>query len=74
MNFKNKKWWIKFKNGKLRLAILAIVSLVAGASLLIDSKNSNEWIIRGIGFIWVIDGISYVSDLIIKIFKKNSSD
>lgn len=67
---KNKKWWIKFKNGKLRLIILIVVSLTAGLHLLIDPKSVNELVIRGVGFVWIMEAISYCLDLRLNKLKK----
>lgn len=67
---KNKKWWIKFKSGKLRLIILIVVSLTAGLHLLIDPKSVSELVIRGVGFVWVMEGISYCLDLRLNKLKK----
>ena len=67
---KNNKWWIKFKNGNTRLVILAIVSYSAGLHLLIDPKNVNELIIRGVGLVWTMEAISYTLDLYLTYLKK----
>lgn len=67
---KNKKWLIKFKNAKIRLILLTVISLTAGLHLLIYPKTVNELVIRGVGLVWVIEGISYALDLRINKLKK----
>lgn len=55
---KSKKW-DKFKNGYARLIILAIISVGAGLGMLIVPERTNEWVIRGVGLIWTLEGFYY---------------
>lgn len=59
---KSKKW-DKFKNGYVRLIILAIVSIGAGLGMLIVPEKTSEWVIRGVGLVWTLEGISYGLDI-----------
>jgi uncharacterized membrane protein HdeD (DUF308 family) len=59
---KSKKW-NKFKNGYTRLIILTIVSIVAGLGMLIVPEKTSDWVIRGVGLIWTLEGISYGLDI-----------
>jgi uncharacterized membrane protein HdeD (DUF308 family) len=65
---KSKKW-IKFKNGYARLIILALVSISAGLGMLIVPEKTSTWIIRGVGLIWTLEGISYALDIWMKYLK-----
>jgi uncharacterized membrane protein HdeD (DUF308 family) len=49
-----------------KLIVLALVSFVAGGSLLFYPEDVSPWIIRGVGFLWILEGINYVLDLIKK--------
>lgn len=55
--------WNKFKNGYVRLIILTIVSIGAGLSMIIVPEKTSDWVIRGIGLIWTLEGISYGLDI-----------
>lgn len=66
----NKKWWIKFKNSKWRLIALCVGSLVVGTQMFLIPKTVSEIVIRGIGVIWILEGISYSFDLWIIHLKK----
>lgn len=59
---KSKKW-NKFKNEYARLIILAIVSISAGLGMLLVPEKTSEWIIRGVGLVWTLEGISYGLDI-----------
>jgi uncharacterized membrane protein HdeD (DUF308 family) len=59
---KSKKW-NKFKNGYARLIILTIVSISAGLGMLIVPEKTSDWVIRGVGLIWTMEGISYALDV-----------
>ncbi len=59
---KSKKW-NKFKNGYARLIILTIVSISAGLGMLIVPEKTSDWVIRGVGLIWTLEGISYGLDI-----------
>ena len=54
-----KEQWNKFKNGYARLIILTIVSISAGLVMLLVPGKTSDWIIRGVGLIWTLDGINY---------------
>ena len=62
---KSKKW-SNFKNGYARLIILTIVSISAGLGMLIAPEKTSDWIIRGVGLIWILEGISYGLDIWMK--------
>jgi 1,4-dihydroxy-2-naphthoate octaprenyltransferase len=49
----------KFKNGYARLIILTILSVSAGLGMLIAPEKTDDWVIRGVGLIWTLEGISY---------------
>jgi hypothetical protein len=57
----------KIKNGYLGLIVLMVVSLVAGLHLMINPEDVNHFVIRGVGFVWVIEAVLYA----IKIAHKN---
>lgn len=59
---KNKKW-NKFKNGYSSLIILAIVSISAGLGMLLAPEKTSNWVIRGVGLVWTLEGISYSLDV-----------
>ena len=59
---KSKKW-NKFKNGYTRLIILTIVSIVVGLGMLIVPEKTSHWVIRSVGLIWTLEGISYGLDI-----------
>lgn len=59
---KSKKW-NKFKNGYTRLIVLTIVSIGVGLGMLILPEKTSEWVIRGVGLIWTLEGISYGLDI-----------
>lgn len=67
---KNKKWWIKFKNGNARLVILILVSFTTGLHLLISPETVNHLIIRGAGLVWTMEAISYCLELRLNYLKK----
>lgn len=54
-----KKIWNNFKNGYTRLIILTIISIGAGLGMLIVPEKTSEWVIRGVGLVWTLEGISY---------------
>lgn len=53
----------RFKNGYARLIILTIASISAGLGMLIAPEKTSDLVIRGVGFIWVLEGISYALDV-----------
>ena len=55
--------WNKYKNGYVRLIILTIVSISAGSGMLIAPEKTSDWIIRGVGLTWTLEGISYGIDV-----------
>lgn len=60
-----RKLYTKFKNNKfVYLFTLTIISLVAGISLLFKPDDVSNLIIRGIGLLWVFEGVLYLLDLI----------
>jgi len=44
---------------KIKLLVLTFISFIAGIHLLISPDTVNEWIIRGVGLIWSIEGVNY---------------
>lgn len=54
----------------VRLIILAAVSYGAGLYMLIMPEKISEWVIRGVGLVWTLEGISYTLDLYLKYLKK----
>jgi hypothetical protein len=63
------KKWIKFRNSYAGLTILALVSVSAGLGMLIAPEKTSMWIIRGVGLIWIFEGISYALEIWIKYLK-----
>lgn len=59
--------WEKFKNGYLRLIFLFVISIISGLALFLIPEKTPEYVIRVIGFIWILEGISHF----IQILKKN---
>ena len=47
------------------MAVMALVSLAAGAHLVISPQTVNLWIIRGVVFYWILEGVSYVLQIIL---------
>jgi uncharacterized membrane protein HdeD (DUF308 family) len=64
------KWWFKLKNNKIKSLALAIISLISGIHFLVDPKTVSELVIRGVGFVWIIEASSYGLELIISKQKK----
>jgi len=62
---KSKKW-DKSKNGYAMLIILAVVSISAGLGMLIAPEKTSDWVIRGVGLVWTLEGISYGLNIWIK--------
>lgn len=54
--------WNTFKNVYARLIILTIVSISAGLGMLLVPEKTSDWVIRGVGLIWTLEGISYGLD------------
>ena len=52
-----------YMNSKYRLWVMGIVSLMAGLSLLISPEKTPHFIIRGVGLVWVLEGIIYGLDI-----------
>lgn len=65
------KRWNNFKNGYVRLIILTIVSIGAGLSMLIVPEKISDWVIRGVGLIWTLEGFSYGLDILKKYLKNH---
>lgn len=59
-----------FKNEYVNLSFLALLSIAAGLHLIISPETVNHWVIRGVGLIWVIEGVFYA----IEIIKKRKGD
>ena len=57
------KDWTKFKKECVWLIILSIVSITAGLGMLVAPEKTSHWIIRGVGLIWILEGISYGLDI-----------
>ena len=51
----------KYKN--ILLVVSALVSLIAGIHLLISPETVSLFVIRAVGFSWIIQGIGYALDL-----------
>lgn len=47
------------KNGNLRLTILTLITFIAGLHMIISPESVSYLAIRGMGLIWVSEGISY---------------
>lgn len=56
----------KFKNGYLRLTMFMLISFAAGLHMVISPESVSLWEIRGVGSMWVLEGIFYA----IKLAKK----
>jgi len=65
---KSKKW-DKSKNGYAMLIILAVISISAGLAMLIAPEKTSDWVIRGVGLVWTLEGISYGLNIWIKYFE-----
>ena len=65
---KSKKW-DKSKNGYAMLIILAVVSISAGLEMPIAPEKTSDWVIRGVGLVWTLEGISYGLNIWIKYFE-----
>jgi len=65
---KSKKW-DKSKNGYAMLIILAVISISAGLAMLIAPEKTSDWVIRGVGLVWTLEGISYGLKIWIKYFE-----
>lgn len=59
------------KNSYIGLIILMLVSIVAGLYLIISPDTVKHWVIRGVGLIWMIEGIGYALDILLKHLKSN---
>ena len=59
MKKKLKNGWHRFKNSYFRLYLLFTCSIIAGISMLINPEGTDNLIIQGVGFIWVLEGILY---------------
>lgn len=45
------------KNGYVKGSLLAILFVIGGLSLLIAPERVSDLVIRGIGFVWILEGI-----------------
>lgn len=59
----------KFNNGYLRLIISMLISFAAGLHMMISPETVSYWVIRGVGFIWIMESISYALELVKKYIK-----
>jgi len=58
--------WNKFKNGYARLIILTVLSIGAGLCMLIAPERVSDLVIRGVGLLWVLEGIGYAIQIRLK--------
>lgn len=56
----------KFNNGYLRLIIFMLISLLAGLHLMINPETISHLVIRGVGFVWIMEAISYAREVVKK--------
>ena len=58
--------YLNFTKTTTGLIIFAIVSVVAGLSLLLNPEGTSTLVIRGVGLIWILEGISFALDVWLK--------
>jgi uncharacterized membrane protein HdeD (DUF308 family) len=56
----------KFRESSFGLLFLTIISIGAGLGLLITPETTPKFIIQGVGILWVMEGIAYTGQLILK--------
>lgn len=56
------------------LALISIISLIAGMHLIVEPENVSLIIVRGVGFLWVLEGVGALMDIKIKSMKQNTKD
>ena len=64
------KLYDSFCKSTTGLIVLMIVSIIAGLGLLITPENTSHIIIRGVGFLWILEGITYMGKLLEKYINK----
>jgi hypothetical protein len=58
----------------LRLSLLIVISLVAGFHLLLSPETVHHLIIRIVGFVWILEGIGFLLDLVILVLENKLID
>ena len=53
----------KFNRSRFRLIVLIIICLTAGVQLLFYPELTSIYVIRLLGFLWIIEGFSYTLEL-----------
>ena len=66
---KKKNLLQRIRSSYTGIAILFIVSVCAGLGLMITPDNTPKIVIQGLGFIWVLEGLGFLLDLINKYYK-----
>jgi uncharacterized membrane protein HdeD (DUF308 family) len=59
---------------KTNLFILTIISIIAGLHLLLTPEDVNEFVIRVVGFVWILEGIFYAMELRLRYLKNKGLD
>lgn len=60
----------RIKNTYLKLSLYAFISLLAGLQMLFTPEQTPTLVIMGVGFIWTMEGISYIFEIIAKYFRE----
>ncbi len=60
----------KYLDSKVGLVVKILISILAGLSLLINPEDVSNLVIRGVGFIWVLEGVAYAFELAEKYIRK----
>ena len=58
--------YTKFRESVVGLLLLTVVSVIAGLGLLLTPELTPKFLIRAIGILWILDGVSYTSSLLVK--------
>lgn len=56
----------QLKTGYIWLIIMVILNVGAGLVLIVAPAKIPEWAIRGVGLIWILEGVSYACDIWLK--------
>ncbi len=62
---KNKNW-NKIKNKQVFLITLSLINLCAGLCMMLEPEEVNDLIIRSIGILLILEGVSYSLDALKK--------
>lgn len=60
----------KFSKSYTWLTFIGIISIIAGLGMMIYPENTWHWVIRGVGLLWVMEGIGYFGDIVMKYLNK----